>query len=261
MTKNDDERTPQEWRELLAGFQYPEEVKKGRRRDRRAAKREHRENVRRQTKEWVREQRRRDPIRPAGALIIVAVILGLGVGARYLWPGLLGGGHDAGTRVTATATPAPGAQDDKPAADPSTSPATPSPSSSAAVDLKDPDHVAEEAVRLYLTRNPPTDGNHTAPVLRAAPYMTEALVENLASQDDPAWNKLVSNGGIATVRTVKVSPAASDLPVDTPIRVWRKATATVDVEGYTKYTETKALQVEMTNSDGAGWRVSRILGL
>ncbi|MFI7142851.1 hypothetical protein ACIBQ5_35670 [Streptomyces massasporeus] len=260
MTRNDDERTPQEWREILANFQYPEEVKKGRRRERRQAKREHRDNVRRETKDWVREQRRRDPIRPAGALIIVAVILGLGVGARFLWPGLLGD-DDTGTRVTTTATPTPGAQDDKPAAEPSTPSATPSSSASAAVDLSDPDKVAEEAVRLYLTRNPPKDGDHTAPVLRAAPYMTEALVENLASQDDPAWNKLVSRGGVATVRTVKVGPAAADLPVDTPIRVWRKATATVDVEGYTDYTETTALQVEMTNADGDGWRVSRILGL
>ncbi|MEU4932028.1 hypothetical protein AB0G54_36935 [Streptomyces yokosukanensis] len=255
----DNERTPEEWRELLNNFQYPDDIKEVPRRKRGAAKRAHREAVRRQSAEWVREQRRRDPIRPAGALIIVVVILGLGVGARLLWPGLLGGNHH-GTRVTATATPTPGAQDNKPG-DPSTSSATPSSSPSAKVDLSDPDGVAKKAVSLYLTRNPPADGDHSAPVLRAAPYMTPSLVQNLTGQEDPAWDKLVSNGGVSTVSTVKVGPADKGLPVDTPLRVWRKATATVDVEGYKNYTETTVLQVEMTNADGSGWRVSRILGL
>ncbi|SDL42394.1 hypothetical protein [Streptomyces indicus] len=260
MAKND-EPTPEEWREILASFSYPEEVKKTEgRRGRREAKREHREDVRRRTKEYVREERRRDPLRPAGALIIVLVILGLGVGARFLWPSLLGEGHK-GDRVTTTASPTPGGaqEDEEPAATPSSS--SPSPSASAAVDLSKPDHVAEEAVRIYLTRNPPKDGDHTASVLRAEPYMTAALVENLAGHTDPGWAKLVSRGGVATVRTVKVEPAGTDLPVDTPVRVWRKTTAKVDVEGYEDYSETTVLQVELTNGDGDGWRVSRILGL
>ncbi|MEW1616246.1 MULTISPECIES: hypothetical protein [unclassified Streptomyces] len=258
MTKKD-EPTPEEWREILASYSYPEEVKKTKgRRGRREAKREHREDVRRRTKEWVREERRRDPIRPAGALVIVLVILGLGVGARFLWPSLLGESHK-GDHVTATASPTPGAQDEAPAATPSSPSA--SPSSSAAVDLSKPDHVAEEAVRIYLTRNPPKDQDHTASVLRAEPYMTAALVENLAGHTDPGWSKLVSRGGVATVSTVKVEPAGNDLPVDTPVRVWRKTTAKVDVEGYEDYSETTVLQVELTNGDGDGWRVSRILGL
>ncbi|GHH56217.1 hypothetical protein [Streptomyces candidus] len=258
MPKNDDP-TPEEWREILASFSYPEEVKKTKgRRGRREAKREYREGVRRHTKEWVREERRRDPIRPAGALVVVLLILGLGVGARLLWPSLLGEGH-TGDRVTATASPSPGAQKEGPAAAPSNS--SPSPSSSAAVDLSKPDHVAEEAVRLYLTRNPPEDGDHTASVLRAEPYMTPSLVENLAGHTDRGWLKLVSRGGVATVGAVKVKPAGTDLPVDTPVRVWRTTTAKVDVEGYEDYSETTVLHVELTNGDGDGWRVSRILGL
>ncbi|MGW5336183.1 hypothetical protein [Streptomyces bauhiniae] len=259
MPRNDDP-TPEEWREILASFSYPEEVKKTKgRRGRREAKREHREGVRRATKEYVREERRRDPLRPTGALIIVVVILGLGVGARFVWPGLFGEGHDKGGRVTATSTPTPGAQAEEPAAGPSSSSASPSPSSS--VDRSKPDHVAEEAVRIYLTRNPPQDQDHTASVLRAEPYMAPALVENLAAHTDRGWAKLVSRGGVATVRTVKVEPAGNDLPVDTPVRVWRKTTAKVDVEGYEDYSETTVLQVEVTNIDGDGWRVSRILGL
>ncbi|MEU6467492.1 hypothetical protein [Streptomyces sp. NPDC046976] len=256
------EPTPDEWREILSSFTYPEEVKETKgRRARRQAKRGHREDVRRRTKEWVREERRRDPIRPTAAVIVVAVILGLGVGSRYLWPGLLGGGHHAGTRVTATATPTTNVQDDKSSTEPSATTGTPSSSPSAPVDLTKPDHVAEEAVRLYLTRNPPVDRDHTASVTRAAPYLTPSLAENLADQDDASWNKLVSTGGVATVRTVTVGPAAAGLPVDTPLRVWRKTTAVVDVEGYTKYTEKKTLQVELTTGDGHEWRVSRVLGL
>ncbi|MCY1649208.1 hypothetical protein OVA19_00025 [Streptomyces sp. SL203] len=263
MPKKDDERTPQEWREFLATARYPEEVTTGRRRGRRQRKREHREAVRRNTREWVREERRRDPIRPAGAVIILAVILGLGVGARWLWPGLLGAERDGAAQVTNSASPTPGAQDDKPAASSSaaSSPSS-SPSESApAVDLSDPETVAEEAVRLYLTRNPPQDEEHTAPVLRAAPYMAPSLVENLTSHSDPAWDKLVSRGGVSSVSSVKVAPAKNDLPADSPIRVWRETTAKVDVEGYTNYSETVVYQVELTNSSGDGWHVSRILGL
>ncbi|MFB7012289.1 MULTISPECIES: hypothetical protein [unclassified Streptomyces] len=253
------EPSPEEWREILSSYSYPEEVRKTKgRRARREAKREHREGVRRHTKEWVREERRRDPIRPAGALIVVLVILGLGLGARFLWPSLLGE-DKKGSDVTATASPTPGTAGEGPAATPSGPSA--SPSSSAAVDLSKPDRVAEEAVRIYLTRNPPKDGEHTASVLRAEPYMTPALVENLAAHTDKAWADLVSRGGVATVRTVKVEAAGNDLPVDTPIRVWRKTTAKVDVEGYENYSETTVLQVELTNGDGNGWRVSRILGL
>lgn len=259
--KNDD-RTPQEWRDVLAGFDYPEDVKRTKGlRARRRAKAGHREETRRQTAEWVREQRRRDPIRPAGAAIILVLILALGAGARWVWPGLLGESHDQGSRATATAPPA---QDDKPAdsVSPSSSSAEPSTASptAPAVDLGDPRTVAEEAVRLYLTRNPPQDETHTAAVLRAAPYMTRALTENLSAHSDPAWNRLVSRGGVATVGTVKVQPAGNDLPADSPIRVWRTVTATVNVEGYTTYKETPVLQLELMLS-GDEWRVTRILGL
>lgn len=258
MAKDDNERTPQEWREILRGFQYPEEVHTGRRRERRRAKKVHRENTRRRTMEWIKAERRREPIRPAGALIIVALILALGAGARLLWPDLVGdSSHD---RVTASATPTPSAQNNPPADTHSSAP-TPSPSSSSAADLSDPDNVAKEAIRRYLTRNPPADGDHEASVLRAAPYMTPALVENLASHSDPAFDKLVSRGGVATVRTVNVSPADTKLPADSPLRVWRKTTAKVHVEGYTTYTDTTELQVELVTSSGDEWHVSRILGL
>ncbi|MDJ0345561.1 hypothetical protein QMK19_33995 [Streptomyces sp. H10-C2] len=258
--KDDDERSPQEWREMLkTGYDYPEEARKGRRRDRRQARRDHRQGERRRTAEWIKTERQREPVTAAGALLIVVVVLALGVAAKWLWPGLVGTEH-ARKPVTVTAGPQTSAQDDKPAGTPSASSSPTSPRPSPTVDLRAPDKVAQQAVEHYLTRNPPVDRNHSAAVLRAAPWMTPSLVENLASNRDPRWDKLVSQGGVSTVRAVQVGPAAPGLPVDTPLRVWRKVTATVAIEGYTATTETTVLQTELT-LDGEKWRVSRIVGL
>ncbi|MGA4980007.1 hypothetical protein [Streptomyces cinereoruber] len=259
MAKNEErEPTPDEWREILANFQYPEDVKEAPRRQRSGAKRAHRAQVRRDTAEWVREQRRREPLRPVGAALILALILALGLGARWIWPGLRGDGP--ATKVTATApTQTP---DDKPnSADPQPSSAAPSTPSAPPVDLTEPERVAEEAIRIYYTRNPPVDHTHKAVVERAAPYMSDSLALNLIGNSDPAWERLVSRGGVSTVRTVKVTPAGTDLPGDTPVRVWRTTTATIDVKGYETYSETATLHVELMLTDGDEWRITRILGL
>jgi hypothetical protein len=42
--------------------------------------------------------------------------------------------------------------------------------------------------------------------------------------------------------------------------VWRTTRATVDVEGYTAYSEVTTLHMEVVTTE-TGWRVSRILGL
>ncbi|MER8039408.1 hypothetical protein [Streptomyces hydrogenans] len=261
MAKNEENETsPDEWREILASFQYPDDVKGAPRRQRAGAKRAHRAQVRRDTAEWVREQRRREPLRPVGAALILALILALGLGARWIWPGLLGDGP--ATKVTAT-TPTPTqTADDKPnSPEPQPSSAEPSTSPTGAVDLTKPERVAEEAIRIYYTRNPPVDRTHKTVVERAAPYMADSLALNLMGNSDPAWDRLVSRGGVSTVRTVKVTPAGTDLPGDTPVRVWRTTTATIDVKGYETYSETATLHVELMLTGEDEWRITRILGL
>ncbi len=258
----EEERTPQEWRELLsATYDYPEEIEDEPRRRRRRLRRTHRQAERERTAEWIAEQRRRESLRPVTALVIVGAVLLAGVLSRY-GPDWLGGGKDGSTGVTASASPSPSTdQDDKPAASASpTGTGSVSPSPSASVDLSDPETVAEEWTRHYLTRNPPEDEDHTAAVRRADPWAMPALTENLANSSDPAWDRLVSRGGVATVSAVTVKPAGGDLPPDTPLRVWRTVTATVKVAGYTDYTEKTTLQAELTNS-GKGWRVSRVVGV
>ncbi|WP_432017660.1 hypothetical protein [Streptomyces hydrogenans] len=262
MAKDDDSKTPQEWRELLrTTYDYPEEVNEGRRAKRRRARRAYRQSERRRTAEWISRERRREPITAAGALLVVVVILAMGALARF-GPDWIRGERDGGAgKVTATQPAASPSDDGKPGAGSGAdSPPPASPSPSVAVDLSNSEKVAEQFVRHYLTRNPPEDQDHTAAVLRAQPWATPGLVENLANHSDPAFAKLVSHGGVSTVSTVKVEPADQGLPVDTPVRVWRKVTAKVDVQGYTDYSETTTLQTELT-STGAGWRVSRILGV
>ncbi|WP_432089587.1 hypothetical protein [Streptomyces sp. bgisy095] len=261
---DDGERTPQQWRDLLStGYDYPEETEEGRRGQRRRARRAYRKSERARSKAWVEQERRREPINARAALAIVVVLLAVGVLARF-GPDWLTGRDDTASRVTtapAAATPGtPSASADGADDKPSPTAPSPSPSPSASADLTAPDPVAKEFVRHYLTRNPPEDQDHTASVERAAPWATRALTINLARSDDPAWGRLVSRGGVSTVSAVTVKPAGQDLPVDTPLRVWRTVTAKVDVVGYTTYTETTTLQVEVIH-DGESWRVSRILGI
>ncbi|MEV8628615.1 hypothetical protein [Streptomyces sp. NPDC051079] len=258
MAKDDQPHTPQEFRDLLkAGYDYPEEVDAERGRSRRRARRAYRRAARAQTAQWIADERRREPISARVALLVVAVLLGIGVLARF-GPDWLTGQDAGADHVAAAPSAAPSAADDKPPASGAASPSSASPSPAA--DLADPDTVAEQFARHYLTRNPPEDQEHTAAVDRAAPWATPALVENLSQNDDPAFERLVSRGGVSTVSTVFVKPAGQQLPPDNPLRVWRTVTAKVDVVGYTTYSETTVLQCELTNVDGA-WRVARVLGV
>ncbi|MGW0121718.1 hypothetical protein [Streptomyces sp. NPDC003327] len=260
MAKEEEERTPQQFRELLRSqYEYPEDVEDQRGRRRRRTRRASRKDERARTAQWIEQERRREPISSRAALLLVVALLAIGVLGRY-GPGWITGRDDAASKIAATATASatPSGTDNKPAGSPSITP--PTPSATPPADLSDPDTVAAEFVRHYLTRNPPVDEDHTAAVRRAAPWASAALVRNLAGHDDPAFGRLVSRGGVATVSTVTVKPADTRLPGDTPLRVWRTVTAKVDIVGYTTYSETTTLQTELI-TDGTGWRVNRILGV
>ncbi|MEU8779676.1 hypothetical protein [Streptomyces sp. NPDC048606] len=252
------DRTPQEWRELLrTTYDYPEETTLGRRKERRRARRTHRQAARKATADSIRRQRRKEPITAGGAVLVVAVVLALGLSARLGTDWIRG---EQSTPTAAKKPSAPPATDDaKPPGITGAAPAL-SPSESPSVDLSAPDTVAGEFVRQYLTRDPVKDQTHKAAVRRAAPWSTRALAANLEAHEDPAFGRLVSRGGVSRIAALKVEPADRTLPPDTPLRVWRTVTATVDVHGYTDYTESTVIQTEVTRTDG-GWRVSGILGV
>jgi hypothetical protein len=249
--------SPDEWRELLRSttYDYPEDAYSGTRRERRRARQAARQAERQHTKEWIAAERRRDPITPGGAILVIVAILGLGLAVKYLLPQWT----DSGQSVKATASPSASAL---PPAGKAPAPIPASASPSASVDLSQPNAVADAWARAYLTRNPPLDGDHTASIARAADFMTQALEANLSNSPDPGWTQLVSEGAVATVTGVKVSQAGGGLPPDTPLRMWRQLTVTltVTVQGAPSSTQIKSLQAEVSRT-GNGWLVSRVLGV
>ncbi|MEV7419865.1 hypothetical protein [Streptomyces sp. NPDC089919] len=256
----EEQRSPQEWRALLSNA-YPQDAEEGGWRQRRRARKAFRAGQRRRTTAWVARERSRDPITAGAALLLVLALLAMGVWLRT-GPDWLTGGN-AESRVvgviTPTTTGVPANDAGAPAAAPSLSASSPSPTAPEP-DLSEPVAVAKEWVRRYLTRNPPVDQDHKPAVHRSAPWATAGLTDNLAGHTDPAFDKLVSRGGVSTVTVVSTGPAGGQLPPDNPVRIWRTVTATVAVQGYTAYTETTVLQVEVT-STVSGWRVSAVLGV
>ncbi|MGK5543370.1 hypothetical protein ACSNOH_01295 [Streptomyces sp. URMC 127] len=276
MTENGNDRqerkpsSAQEWRDLLkARYDYPEEAKEGTRRQRRRARKAYRRRDRERRQEWIREERRKEPVTAGGALLLVVLLLLVGLGVKG-WSG----SSDTSTGAAASSRPAPShsALQSTPSAMPSTAPAASKPSSpppsppaslseNSTPDVRQAESVVDQWVRQYLTRNPPVDETHEGPVRRAAPWASSALTDNLLHHTDPAWDILVSRGGIATVTDVKITPAGGGLPPDNPLRVWRTAAAEIKVHGYTDYTETRTLRTEVMLSGDRTWQITRVLGL
>ncbi|MFC8875592.1 hypothetical protein [Streptomyces ardesiacus] len=266
MARDDDKRprTPAEFRELLREVYEPPEVEeeegksRHRRRARRQARREAKQNRKATVRQVLEEERAKEPMHPAGAAVVIILVLAIGFGATK-W--ILG---DEKPQDTVSVAPSPTATD--PAAGGSaTVSSTPSASASPSaslppVDLSSPEKTAEGWARVYMTRNPPVDREHETVVERAAPWMTEALTRNLAGNQDRWWNNLVSNGGVSTVTTVDVGKADAELGTDTPLRAWREVTVKAAIEGYKTYDKTYVFQAEMTR-DGDQWRVSRVMGV
>ncbi|MGW2255407.1 hypothetical protein ACWCXH_35305 [Kitasatospora sp. NPDC001660] len=261
MSRDDDKapNSPQDWRDLLrSDYRYPAELDTLSRRQRRRAKKAWRHQDRTDRLQWLREQREAEPATAGRTIVLVVALVAVVFGSALFFRH----GHtpvtlssSGGGAVTATATaPAVAPVSTTPAASPSTAPPV----------LTDPAVVAEGFTRVYLTRNPMTDHNHAASVHRAAKWMAPPLVDNLTTYPDPAFDALVSRAGVATVTAVKVESAGNDLPGDSPLRVWRKVTATIAVAGqggHDSYTDTRVLTEEMTTSGDGQWRVSRILGV
>ncbi|MFI1621870.1 hypothetical protein ACH4VT_33670 [Streptomyces lydicus] len=246
---NDKHRTPEELRGLLRG-NYPEDVEEfPHRRQRRRAKKAYRRQQVRATHEWVREEREKEPTTAAGAIALVVLLVLIGVVVHWLTPSDSDGhGTETGKRTHPTVTVSPHHTP------------TPSPSATPSVAADDSDAVAQAWARAYYSRNPPQDRTHRGVAERASRLMTKQLTANLSEHSDPDWDKLVSRGGISTVTGAKVSLAGTDLPADTPLRVWRQIAVTIKVAGYTHYTDTRTVQAELSRL-GDQWRVSRVLGL
>lgn len=242
-------QNPDEWRDLLRNS-YPDEIAEAPRgRAKRRAQKAYRQRKRQAAYDKVREEREKEPVTSGGVLVVILVLLAIGA-VSWL---LRGGGDDDGQeqgkgRPAVSASPSP-----------SSSP-TPSASPSPSVDAGDSDAVARAWARAYYTRDPYKDQTHRMSVDRASRWMTSQLRTNLSESSDPEWGKLVSRGGVSKVTAVKVAPAGTKLPADTPLRVWRTLTVAMKVHGYDDYTENRTVRAELTRS-GDQWQVSRVLGV
>ncbi|MEO3976781.1 hypothetical protein [Streptomyces sp. CAU 1734] len=244
-----------EWRALLREEELPPEIDELRGRKRRRAKRRWRSARREARTEWIRTERRNTPtpvIIPVIALLVAAAV----AAAAWLLPG--DGRDDARAAPKAPTTPSMQA----PQSPGGTSPA---PEVSAPAVADDPQTVSRAFVTAYTGRRPVQDGSHKAAVERAAPYASDALVENLTTHDDLDFNQLVAKQATeATPTRVEIGqPSAKDRPApDTTLRVYLRADVTLDVKGTDPHRYTRHLTVEVARADAASrWMVTRVLGL
>ncbi|MFJ1742491.1 hypothetical protein ACIOG4_27930 [Streptomyces microflavus] len=247
--------TPDQWRQLLRDDKLPEQLAElpfFRRRRARRAWRSARRDARSQ---WVKQQRRNVPTPitvPLLALLVAALI------GTVSWLSREENHDTARPKPTASPTAAPApppTEHPEPAATPSSTAPRP----------KAPDDVAKAFMTGYSTRTPLQDGTHRAAVQRAAPYASAALVANLRNHDDLDWNQLIaSQATSAAPKNVSVAaPSAKDRPApDTTLRLYREATARIEVQATEDYAYTRRLTLEIARADvGQPWMVTRVLGV
>lgn len=253
-------KTPQDWRDLLRNEPLPEEHTELPYRQRRRARRRWRSAQRATRSQWIRQERRRTP---TGIHIpLIALLLATAVAvAAWLWPAhahrqAARHAPAAPTSATATATtPSPPTSADTPTAtgQPIAPPAA------------GPADIARDFFTAYTTRLPVADVTHLGAVRRAAPYASQALVDNLARHDDHDFNVLAARQATAArPADVRITaPTNSQRPApDTPVRVWLQATATINVTGTHDYNYQRSLTLEVSRADvGTAWMVTRVLGI
>lgn len=244
--------TAEDWRQILRD-DAPPELGELPFRARRRARRAWRSARRTDRVERLRRERRNVPTPlyvPVIALVLAAAV---GVAAWLNTGDTTRDGADRSSRSVAPAAPD--------SAEPATSP-EPSPT---ATRPADPTQLARAFTLAYTKRLPALESSHTEAVRRAAPYASEALVENLTAHRDMDWNRLVAaqaDSAIPTKVTLS-SPRGKDRPgPDTSVRLYRDAAVHIQVRGADTYSYTRHLVLEVTRNDvGDAWMVTRVFGL
>lgn len=258
---------PESWRDVVRNdYRYPDELDDMDRRSRRKAKKSWRRDDYAQRMAWMRQQRQAEPTSPIAIIVVVLllaiVVLGFGGGL----PRLLGRDEpksgDVG--VLTPSGPAAPATDDTQA--PTSSGGTPtviappplterpSPVATAAAEAS-----ARNWAQVFYTRNPAAE-SYDDLVTKASKYMTSDVSESLRQAGDSTYDALKSGQGTSRVNGVNVKPPKADsAPVDTPTRITRLLTITIDVTG--KKPQRIVLPLLLTLAfDGSNWVVSDIDG-
>jgi len=113
--------------------------------------------------------------------------------------------------------------------------------------------------QTFYTRNPASE-TYDALVTKASEFTTGDVSDSLRQAGDSTYEALKANQGTSRVVGVAVQlPKADSAPVDTPTRISRLVTITIDVSG--KRPQQIVLPLLLTlAADGPGWVISDING-
>ena len=112
---------------------------------------------------------------------------------------------------------------------------------------------------MFYTRNPAAE-TYDALVTKASKFTTSDVSDSLRRAGDSTYDALKAGQGTSRVSAVDVKPPKPDsAPVDTPTRISRLVTVTIDVTG--KQPQRIVLPLLLTLAfDGSAWVVSDIDG-
>lgn len=263
-------RQPTGWRDLARpGYDYPEELGELSRRDRRRAKREWRQDDQARRNEWLRARRQAEPASPvivvAAVVLLAIVVLGVGGGL----PKLLGQDDQRPPAGILTPPPATAPVVD-PTADQSSQPSPTQATSALSVPPVLTEGPSQESIRIashvtnlwahaFYTRTPASE-TYPQLVAKVEQYVTPEVAESLTSGGDPTYDALRNDGGKSTVVTAPVvPPRPGSAPVDTPTRISRLVTVTIDITGANAERIVLPLLVTLVPQEGR-WVISEIDG-
>ena len=258
---------PESWRDVVRGdYNYPDELDDLDRRSRRRAKKSWRRDDYAQRMAWMRRQRQAEPTSPLAIIVVVLllaiIVLGFGGGL----PRLLGRDEPKSGGVgllTPSAPAAPATGETQPSTSSAGTPTViappplterPSPAATAAADTS-----ARSWAQVFYTRTPASE-SYDDLVTKASKFMTSDVSDSLRQAGDSTYDALKTSQGTSRVSSIDVKPPKADsAPVDTPTRITRLVTVTIDVTG--KQPQRIALPLLLTLAfDGSAWVVSDIDG-
>jgi hypothetical protein len=218
---------------------------------------------------WLRERRQAEPTSPVAvvvAVVILAIVV-LGIGGGL--PRILRGEKPASGNVGLLTPSLPPGQSDTtglPGGTPSVfSPTSTSsippvfterPSASATTAVND---VSTSWARAFYTRDPAAE-TYDELVAKTAQFTTAEVASSFASAGDSTYEALKRDGGKSTVVSVAVTaPRPDSAPVDTPTRISRLLTVTIDISGKQPDRINLPLVVTLV-PQGSQWVISDVNG-
>ncbi len=112
---------------------------------------------------------------------------------------------------------------------------------------------------MFYARDPSSE-TYANLIDKTAAYITSELGESLQSEGDSTYDALKSDGGKSTVAAVKVEmPKPDSAPVDTPTRISRLVSVTIDVTGKRPNRMVLPLLITLV-PEGTSWVISDLNG-